>query len=217
MEYEGYELEAAEGTFELLVREALHPGTAVLRRGELRGHHARPAPALRTPPRPSRCARRTACTPPPPPATARSTRCDLCLRKCLSKLYPQITNVRLTDYKVRVLDSKKGTAANVRVLIEWSDHRKSWSTVGRLRQRDRGELARPGGRHPPGADAPDRARRAPSRRPSKTTAGASSLHQRSSPHHGLDCRSVQQRVVDQARLRRPASARLRAQRLRQER
>ncbi len=54
----------------------------------------------------------------------------LCLRKCLSKLYPQITDVRLTDYKVRVLDSRKGTAAKVRVLIEWSDHRKSWSTVG---------------------------------------------------------------------------------------
>ena len=31
----------------------------------------------------------------------------LCLRKCLSKLYPQITEVRLTDYKVRVLDSYK--------------------------------------------------------------------------------------------------------------
>ena len=39
-------------------------------------------------------------------------------------------DVRLTDYKVRVLDSNKGTAAKVRVLIEWSDHRKSWSTVG---------------------------------------------------------------------------------------
>ena len=45
-------------------------------------------------------------------------------------LYPQIANVRLTDYKVRVLDSYKGTAANVRVLIEWSDHQRSWSTVG---------------------------------------------------------------------------------------
>jgi 2-isopropylmalate synthase len=54
----------------------------------------------------------------------------LCLRKCLAKLYPQIQEVRLTDYKVRVLDSNKGTAAKVRVLIEWSDHRKSWSTVG---------------------------------------------------------------------------------------
>ena len=55
---------------------------------------------------------------------------DLCLRKCLSGLYPQIADVRLTDYKVRVLDSNKGTAAKVRVLIEWTDHRKSWTTVG---------------------------------------------------------------------------------------
>ena len=51
----------------------------------------------------------------------------VCLRKCLAQLYPQISDVRLTDYKVRVLDSHKGTAAKVRVLIEWSDHRASWS------------------------------------------------------------------------------------------
>jgi len=55
---------------------------------------------------------------------------DVCLRSCLSALYPQIAQVRLTDYKVRVLDSKKGTAAKVRVLVEWSDHRRSWTTVG---------------------------------------------------------------------------------------
>jgi 2-isopropylmalate synthase len=55
---------------------------------------------------------------------------DVCLRKCLSAVYPSIANVRLTDYKVRVLEPKKGTAAKVRVLIEWSDHRKSWTTVG---------------------------------------------------------------------------------------
>ena len=55
---------------------------------------------------------------------------DVALRQCLSTLYPAIANVRLTDYKVRVLDFKKGTAAKVRVLIEWSDHRRSWGTVG---------------------------------------------------------------------------------------
>ena len=38
--------------------------------------------------------------------------------------------MRLNDYKVRVLEPRKGTAAKVRVLVEWSDHRKSWSTVG---------------------------------------------------------------------------------------
>jgi 2-isopropylmalate synthase len=55
---------------------------------------------------------------------------DLAVRQSLTQIYPAIANVRLTDYKVRVLDSKKGTAAKVRVLIEWSDHRRSWSTVG---------------------------------------------------------------------------------------
>jgi 2-isopropylmalate synthase len=54
----------------------------------------------------------------------------LCLRRCLTPLYPDISDVRLTDYKVRVLDSRKGTAANVRVLIEWSDSERSWSTIG---------------------------------------------------------------------------------------
>jgi 2-isopropylmalate synthase len=55
---------------------------------------------------------------------------DLALRQCLSTLYPAIADVRLTDYKVRVIDFKKGTAARVRVLIEWSDHKRSWATVG---------------------------------------------------------------------------------------
>jgi 2-isopropylmalate synthase len=55
---------------------------------------------------------------------------DLALRQCLSSLYPDIAKVRLTDYKVRVIDNKKGTAARVRVLVEWSDHKRSWATVG---------------------------------------------------------------------------------------
>ena len=50
------------------------------------------------------------------------------MRKCLSKVYQQITSVRLTDYKVRVLDNRD-TAAKVRVLIEWSDHKRSQITV----------------------------------------------------------------------------------------
>jgi 2-isopropylmalate synthase len=130
LEYEGYELEAAEGTFELLVRDALNPGkkffevisyetqsrkidgrdsatsaTVILRAGdEIHSAHATgdgPVNAL-----------------------------DVCLRQCLSNVYPQIKDVRLTDYKVRVIDSGKGTAAKVRVLVEWSDHKRSWTTVG---------------------------------------------------------------------------------------
>ena len=130
MEYDGYELEAAEGTFELLVREALQPGmqffevvsfevgtrtignrdsttnaTVILRVNE--AIHSETATGSG-------------------PIHA----LDLCLRQCLSTVYPAIANVRLTDYKVRVIDSKTGTASKVRVLVEWSDHRRSWATVG---------------------------------------------------------------------------------------
>ncbi len=130
MEYEGYELEAAEGTFELLVREALNPGVhyfdidsyeVATRAGATGGSHSTASVTLRT-----KEGTHSATTTGHGPFHA----LHLCLRKCLGKLYPQVTEVRLTDYKVRVLDSKKGTAANVRVLIEWSDHRRSWSTVG---------------------------------------------------------------------------------------
>ena len=133
MEYEGYELEAAEGTFELLVREALNPGTHFFdvetyevstRSGGApgsAGSHTTATVTLR-----AQDGVHSATATGHGPFNA----LHLCLRKCLSKIYPQITDVRLTDYKVRVLDSYKGTAANVRVLIEWSDHRKSWSTVG---------------------------------------------------------------------------------------
>ncbi|MGI6648783.1 MAG: citramalate synthase [Bacillota bacterium] len=55
---------------------------------------------------------------------------DNALRKALGQIYPCIQNIRLTDYKVRVLDEKEGTEAKVRVLIETSDSVDTWSTVG---------------------------------------------------------------------------------------
>ena len=55
---------------------------------------------------------------------------DQALRKALTKFYPSLQDVRLTDFKVRVLDAKEGTAAKVRVLIESSDSKDSWGTVG---------------------------------------------------------------------------------------
>jgi 2-isopropylmalate synthase len=55
---------------------------------------------------------------------------DLALRKALEKFYPSLSTMRLTDFKVRVLDSKGATAATVRVLIESSDGVTAWTTVG---------------------------------------------------------------------------------------
>lgn len=55
---------------------------------------------------------------------------DLALRKALERFYPSLAGMRLTDYKVRVLDSASAAAATVRVLIESSDVESSWTTVG---------------------------------------------------------------------------------------
>jgi 2-isopropylmalate synthase len=55
---------------------------------------------------------------------------DNALRKVLEDIYPEIKTVKLTDYKVRVLDSEAGTAAKVRVIVESADETKVWGTVG---------------------------------------------------------------------------------------
>jgi 2-isopropylmalate synthase len=55
---------------------------------------------------------------------------DNALRKALIKFFPSIADVRLEDYKVRVLNGRDGTAAKVRVLIESSDKVSRWGTVG---------------------------------------------------------------------------------------
>ncbi len=130
MEYQGYELEAAEGTFELIVREALQPQMQFFEvvsfevSTRMIGNHDSTTSAtviLRV-----QDAIHSATATGEGPMNA----LDVCLRQCLSTVYPAIANVRLTDYKVRVIDTKKGTAAKVRVLVEWSDHRRSWATVG---------------------------------------------------------------------------------------
>ena len=55
---------------------------------------------------------------------------DKALREALENFYPQLKEVRLIDYKVRVLDSESATGAKVRVLIESTDGMENWSTVG---------------------------------------------------------------------------------------
>jgi 2-isopropylmalate synthase len=55
---------------------------------------------------------------------------DSALRKALLHYYPSLKEMQLSDYKVRVLDEKAGTAARVRVLIQSQDGRDSWSTTG---------------------------------------------------------------------------------------
>ncbi len=55
---------------------------------------------------------------------------DKALRIAIGRYYPALDDFELTDFKVRVLDEKKGTGAVTRVLIETADGEKSWGTVG---------------------------------------------------------------------------------------
>jgi 2-isopropylmalate synthase len=52
------------------------------------------------------------------------------LRKALEDTYPELAEVKLEDYKVRILDGRSGTRAKTRVLIETTDGTHSWDTVG---------------------------------------------------------------------------------------
>ena len=55
---------------------------------------------------------------------------DNALRKALDKFYPDLDTMRLVDFKVRVIDGTRGTAAKVRVLIESRDQNAIWNTIG---------------------------------------------------------------------------------------
>ncbi len=55
---------------------------------------------------------------------------DKALRIAIGRFYPALADMKLADFKVRVLDENKGTGAVTRVLIESADHEKTWGTVG---------------------------------------------------------------------------------------
>jgi 2-isopropylmalate synthase len=130
MEFEGCDLEAADGTFELLLRRALRPGLNFfdVENYQITIAASGPAPLHTTATVTLRVQddvhTATASGHGPLHALHR------CLRNCLAKLYPEIKEVHLTDYKVRLLDARRGTAARVRVLIEWSERHGKWATVG---------------------------------------------------------------------------------------
>ena len=130
LEFEGYELESAEGTFELLAREVLQPDHFFFelenmklvneKRGDKRSQ-CKVEMKVR-----ARDGMHSAEVEASGPFDAMAQ----CLRKYLSHTYPPIADIRLVDYKVRVLEPNRGTAAKVRVLVEWSDNQRNWTTVG---------------------------------------------------------------------------------------
>jgi 2-isopropylmalate synthase len=129
LEHQGYEFEAADGSLALLIKRALNPAeppfvvdayhvsmrrdglasvveaTVKVRVGAAAAHTVAdgdgPVNAL-----------------------------DAALRAALIRFYRQIESVRLTDYKVRIIDTGSGTAAKTRVLIQTGDGASEWGTVG---------------------------------------------------------------------------------------
>ena len=55
---------------------------------------------------------------------------DAALRKALNEIYPELKDIELSNFKVRILDSGKGTAAVTRVLLDSTDGEREWGTTG---------------------------------------------------------------------------------------
>jgi 2-isopropylmalate synthase len=130
MEHEGYQFEGAESTFELIVRKELGKyrpffelehfkiigeqpangewGSSAIIKVKVDGHDEITAAEGDGP----------------------LHALDRALRKVLDGFYPELANVHLTDYKVRVIDGHDATASRVRVLIQSTDGDSVWTTVG---------------------------------------------------------------------------------------
>ena len=130
LEHEGYQFEAAESSFELVVRKMLGRHTpffelvdfkVIVDEPSIDGINSSAMIKIRVDGQEEITAAEG-----DGPVNA----LDKAVRKALERFYPAIGEIRLTDYKVRVLDSDKASAAKVRVLIETSDQHDDWTTIG---------------------------------------------------------------------------------------
>lgn len=130
LENQGYEFEAAEASFDLLVKKAL----CVYRpKFERLAYHvnvetsagASPTTEATVKVRVGNQVQHTVAEGDGPVNAL-----DAALRKALQQAYPNLAQMQLVDYKVRVVNARAGTAARVRVVIESRDHDAVWGTVG---------------------------------------------------------------------------------------
>ena len=131
LESNGFQFEGAEGSFELLMKNALGKRKKFF---DLKGFRVI-------------IEKRTENEPPISEATIKIVvdgqleimaaegngpvnALDMALRKALLGFYPELKDMELFDFKVRILDERRGTEAKIRVLIESGDHDSKWGTVG---------------------------------------------------------------------------------------
>jgi 2-isopropylmalate synthase len=130
LEHDGYQFESAESSFELLIRKMLgkfHPSfelkdfKVIVNEPNPHGMNSSAMIKIRVDGEDEITAAEG-----DGPVNA----LDKALRRALDRFYPELREMKLTDYKVRVLDSYSASAAKVRVLIESADRDSSWSTIG---------------------------------------------------------------------------------------
>ncbi|MCR5291084.1 MAG: citramalate synthase [Treponema sp.] len=131
LEFEGYQFDGADGSFELLVRKIIgkYQPFFTFHYYQTNGVNPRPEEGV------CACAQIKVEVDGQIEVTAGEgdgpvNALDIALRKALERFYPAVAKIRLIDYKVRVLDGKSATASRVRVLIESSDGTDTWSTIG---------------------------------------------------------------------------------------
>jgi 2-isopropylmalate synthase len=133
LENKGYQFEAAEASFELLMRSILTPGKQLF---VLKGFqvHCNINQELDDPASRALATIKVEVDGETLLEVAEGNgpvaALDKALRKALTKFYPQIADFYLADYKVRILDGNLGAAAQTRVLVESSNGIKRWTTVG---------------------------------------------------------------------------------------
>ena len=130
LEHEGYEFEAAEASFDLLVRKAVEQYQPKFERLAYRvnietDEHGQPVTEATVKVRVADRVQHTVSEGDGPVNAL-----DGALRKALLSVYPRLEEVHLADYKVRVVNARAESAARVRVVIEWRDGDGVWGTVG---------------------------------------------------------------------------------------
>ncbi|TAN59741.1 citramalate synthase, partial [bacterium] len=131
LEHEGFQFEGAEGSFELLMQKALKKKESYFKLlsfrviDEKKKEGGAPCSEATIKLEVKGVVEHTAAQGDGPVNAL-----DKALRKALERFYPSIKDVRLIDFKVRVLEGGEGTAAKVRVLVESGDSKDRWGTVG---------------------------------------------------------------------------------------
>ena len=131
LEKDGYEFEAADASFELLVRRSLEKIPTPFRIQSYKVEVVRTSPTARETSRATvavRIGKKIQKTSAKGDGPVNAL--DAALRKALLPSFPSLRKMKLIDYKVRIVSSRGGTAARIRVLVESSDGTREWGTVG---------------------------------------------------------------------------------------